>query len=72
MRQTICKKFSSRQDLIYFRVSWAKLIEILRDVMITSGINKLDNQVNTKPQFIPKSSKKLKKMQVKLALILIA
>ena len=57
MRQTICKKFVSRQNLIYF-VSRVKLIEILRDVMITLGINKLDNQLNTKPQFIPKSSQK--------------
>ena len=57
MRQTICKKFVSRHSLIYF-VSRVKLIEILRDVMITLGINKLDNHLNTKPQFIPKSSQK--------------
>ena len=57
MRQTICKKFVSRHNLIYF-VSRVKLIEILRDVMITLGINKLDNHLNTKPQFIPKSSQK--------------
>ena len=57
MRQTICKKFVSRQNFIYF-VSRVKLIEILRDVMISLGINKLDNQLNTKPQFISKSSQK--------------
>lgn len=31
--------------------------------MITLGVNKLDNQLNTKPQFIPERSKKNKTKQ---------